>query len=270
MCTTGVVRLADGSYALFKNKDFGRAHLDDLLWIDGDRFGVMGMTTWAGDDPSLDEYSGFSIGANRHGLLCCDSNVVTLDGHQNYDVMTEVALRHGTDVPTAVAAIRSACAAEATSWGNLIMIDRQGAAVVEVRGHDVAVTLVDGPTARSNHHLALGHHELQEDHHTTELRLASAQRNLDRAAVLDDVFALQAAHDDGATGVCNHSDLTTVYSYVLQMTSDGLRLHVVQGRPCSGSPRVTLPVPLGSAYSVSAAARFLADYPTANKRNAAA
>ena len=135
MCTTGVVRLVDGSYALFKNKDFGRSHLDDLLWVDGDRFGVMGMTTWAGDDPTLDRYSGFSIGANRHGVLCCDSNVVTLDGHQNYDVMTEAALRHGTDVPTAVEAIRAACAEEATSWGNLVMIDRHSAAVEIGRAH---------------------------------------------------------------------------------------------------------------------------------------
>lgn len=270
MCTTGVVRLADGSYALFKNKDFGRTHLDDLLWLERDVFGVMGMTTWAGDDPALDEYSGFSIGANRHGLLCCDSNVVTLDGLVNYDVMTEVALREGTDVASAAAAVKEACAAAATSWGNLVMIDRTGAASVEVRGTEVAVVPLDGPTARSNHHVVLGTHELQADHHTTELRLASAQRRIEQVRTIDDIFALQAAHDDGSTGVCNHSDLTTVYSYVLHATPDGVVLHVVQGRPCSGAPRVAVPVPLGDAFTPAAAARFFDAYPSATKRNAAA
>lgn len=270
MCTTGVVRLADGSYALFKNKDFGRTHLDDLVWLDADVFGVMGMTTWAGDDPSRDEYSGFSIGANRHGLLCCDSNVVTLDGLVNYDVMTEVALREGTDVESAAEAVREACARDAVSWGNLVMIDRHGAASVEIRGTAVEVVRLDGPTARANHHVVLGHHPDQEDHLTTERRMASAQRHLDRAQRIEDVFALQAAHDDGGTGVCNHTDLTTVYSYVLQADPAGVTLHVVQGRPCSGSPRVSLAVPLGDACSADSVSAFLAAYPSATGRNAAA
>lgn len=270
MCTTGVVRLADGSYALFKNKDFGRHHLDDLLWLDADVFGVMGMTTWAGDDPSFDEYSGFSIGANRHGLLCCDSNVVTLDGLVNYDVMTEVALREGTDVASAAEAVRGACAAAATSWGNLVMIDATGAASIEIRGTEVAIVPLDRPTARSNHHLVFGTHDLQEDHCTTELRLASAQRNIEQVRTVEDIFALQTAHDDGPTGVCNHSDLITVYSYVLHSTADGVKLHVVQGHPCSGSARVAVTVPLGEQFSAAAVERFLGDYPTATKRNAAA
>jgi hypothetical protein len=70
--------------------------------------------------------------------------------------------------------------------------------------------------------------------------------------------------------VCNHSDLTTVYSYVLHATADGLVLHVVQGRPCSGAPRVVVPVPLGDAFSAAAATEFFATYPSATKRNAAA
>ncbi len=188
MCTTGVLRFADGSYALFKNKDFGRAHLDDRIWLDADVFGVLGMTTWAGDDPASDEYSGFSIGANRDGLLCCDSNVVTLDGLVNYDVMTEVALRHGTDVASAADAVRAACVSAPTSWGNLVLIDATSAASIEIRGQEVAVVPLEGPTARTNHHVVLGHHELQEDHVTTDLRLASAQRRIATAEALGDVY----------------------------------------------------------------------------------
>ncbi len=270
MCTTGVLRLADGSHLLFKNKDFGRSHLDDRICIDGDVFGVLGMTTWAGDDPDKDEFSGFSIGANRHGLLCCDSNVVTLDGLVNYDVMVEVALREGVDVTSAAEAVRRACAADATSWGNLVMIDSSGAASVEIRGTTVEVVPLTGPTARTNHHIVLGNHELQEDKTTTDKRFASAQRRVSTAKTLEDVFTLQSAHDDGSTGVCNHLLHTTVYSYVLHCVGSEVDLYVLQGQPCSGATRVKVQVPLGRGYSERAVEEFLSGYPTANKENFAA
>lgn len=269
MCTTGVLRLADGSYALFKNKDFGRVWLDDRVWLDADLFGVLGMTTWTGDDPALDEYSGFSIAANAHGLLCCDSNVATLDGHVNYDVMTEVAVREGTDVASAVEAVRAACRQAPVSWGNLVMIDAATAASVEIRGTDVAVVPLGRAAARSNHHISLGRHKLQQDRDTTELRLAAAQRRVEEAATLDDVFELQRAHDDGVTGICNHADLATVYSYVLQCRADRTTLHVLQGRPCSGAPRVSIDIPFGAASDRAAIEAFLDVYPTAVKQNAA-
>ena len=146
MCTTGVLRIGDGDYLLFKNKDFGRTHFDDRLVTDPDVFGVRGVSTWAGTDPSLDEFSGFSIGANEHGLLCCDwsrppvfelqrshddgdtgiCNVRTLEGHANYDELTEIALRRGTDIDSAVAAIGEAVEARPYLWANLIMIDASG------------------------------------------------------------------------------------------------------------------------------------------------
>lgn len=267
MCTTGVIHLADGSYALFKNKDFGRVHLDDRLWLDRELFGVLGMTTWAGDDPTKDEYSGFSVGANSMGLLVCDSNVVTLDGLVNYDVMTEVALREGHDVQSAAEAVRRACAESETSWGNLVMIDAASAASVEIRGHEARIVPLNGPSARSNHHVVLGAHELQADTRTTEKRLASAQRQVSAAQSIEDLFRLQASHDDGDTGVCNHSDLNTVYSYVLHRKNGTTTLHVLQGRPCSGSERVALSIPFGSDYSSAAAETFLAAYPTATKAN---
>lgn len=267
MCTTGVIHFADGSYALFKNKDFGRVHLDDRLWLDRDLFGVLGMTTWAGDDPSKDEYSGFSVGANSAGLLVCDSNVVTLDGLVNYDVMTEVALREGTDVASAAEAVRRACAANETSWGNLVMIDATGAASVEIRGTEARIVPLAGPSARSNHHVVLGHHELQADTRTTEKRRSSAQRQLESAGSIDDLFRLQASHDDGDTGVCNHSDLNTVYSYVLHRAEGRTTLHVLQGRPCSGAGRTSIAIPFGGDFSSAAAEGFVRAYPTATKAN---
>ena len=233
-------------------------------------FGVLGMTTWAGDDAANDEYSGFSIGANAHGVLCCDSNVVTLDGHVNYDVMTELALREGTDVASAAEAVRDACAAAPTSWGNLLLIDANAAASVEIRGRDVVIVALDGPTARSNHHVVLGHHELQEDHATTDLRLASAQRQVATAEGLADVYDLLASHDHGSTGVCNHlSSLTTVYSYVLSCQGGRTALDVVQGRPCSGAERVHLDVPFGTGSDPDAGEHFLQAYPSATKQNSA-
>jgi len=267
MCTTGVVRFADGSYALFKNKDFGRTHLDDRVWLDRALFGVLGMTTWAGDDPAKDEYSGFSVGANEAGLLVCDSNVVTLDGLVNYDVMTEVALREGSDVRSAAEAVRRACSERETSWGNLVMIDGREALSVEIRGHETCIVPLDGPSARSNHHVVLGHHELQADTATTEKRLASAQRQISAARSIDDLFRLLESHDDGATGVCNHTDLDTVYSYVLHRAGGRTVLHVLQGRPCSGARRVALTIPFGSVFSPDASDSFLRDYPTAFTSN---
>ena len=267
MCTTGVLRFADGSHALMKNKDFGRSHLDDQIVLDQTVFGVRGMTTWAGTDPALDQFSGFSIGANRHGLLCCDSNVVTLDGLENYDVMTEVALRQGRDVSSAVEAVVSACQQRETSWGNLVLIDAVRAVSLEIRGRAVQVVELSAATARTNHHVILGFDPSQEDQVTSELRLESAQLRLASASSLDDIFALQKSHDHGATGVCNHALHTTVYAYVLICKGNEVVLHVKQGQPCQSDAYHAISVPLGDHFSGSAASVFLDKYPTANKTN---
>ena len=264
MCTTGVLRIGDGDYLLFKNKDFGRTHFDDRLVTDPDVFGVRGISTWAGTDPDLDEFSGFSIGANAHGLLCCDSNVRTLDGHANYDELTETALRRGTDIGSAVAAIREAVESRPYLWANLIMIDQAGAAAVEVRGDRIEATALAPPSARSNHHIALKPHPGDDDTVTTERRLASAQRRLERADGIDDIFELQRSHDDGDTGICNHRGYRTVYSYVLRCQGGATALHVAQGQPCTEPQRVELAVPVGEQWSPDTAARFRASYPSAH------
>ena len=253
-----------------KNKDFGRAHLDDQIVLDDTVFGVRGMTTWAGADPALDQFSGFSIGANRHGLLCCDSNVVTLDGLENYDVMTEVALRQGHDVSSAVEAVVSACGQRETSWGNLVLIDAERAVSLEIRGRAVQVVELSAATARTNHHVVLGFDPSQEDQVTSELRLESAQLRLDSASSLGDIFALQKSHDHGDTGVCNHALHTTVYAYVLTSKGNEVVLHVKQGQPCRSDGYHAISVPFGDRFSESATTAFLNRYPTANKTNFAA
>lgn len=262
MCTTGVVRLPDG-YVLFKNKDFGRTHFDDRIVVEREVFGVEGITTWAGSDPEADRFSGFSIGANAHGLLCCDSNVRTLPDHANYDDLVEIALREGIDVASAVAATEGAVAARPYLWGNLIMIDAEGAAAVEVRGSQIEVVPLDGPTARSNHHVVLGPHPQDDDTTTSGPRLASAQRRVAEVGALEDVFALQASHDDGETGVCNHALYDTVYSYVLARAGGVTSLHVQQGHPCEAATRHTLELPLGHAWTPERATAFRGAYPSA-------
>ena len=264
MCTTGVLRIGTDDYLLFKNKDFGRTHFDDRLVTEPDVFGVRGVTTWAGTDPDADQFSGFSIGANAHGLLCCDSNVRTLEGHANYDELTEIALREGRDVHSAVAAVQEAVESKPYLWANLIMIDAAAAAAVEVRGDRTEVTALTGPAARSNHHIALNPHPDDDDTVTTQRRLASAQRRLEQAGGIDDVFALQRSHDDGETGICNHQGYRTVYSYVLRQRQGSATLHISQGQPCTDPERVELTVPLGDGWSPSAAAEFRGEYPSAH------
>ena len=263
MCTTGVLRIGDGDYLLFKNKDFGRTHFDDRLVTEPNVFGVQGGTTWAGTDPDLDQFSGFSIGANEHGLLCCDSNVRTLDGHANYDELTEIALREGRDVDSAVAAVQGAVESKPYLWANLIMIDAGTAAAVEVRSDRTEVTALISPAARSNHHVVLEPHPDDDDTVTTQKRLASAQRQLDEAGGIDDIFALQRSHDDGDTGICNHRGYRTVYSYVLRRRAGTTALHVAQGQPCAEPELVELTVPLGARWSAGAAKDFRSSYPSA-------
>ena len=262
MCTTGVMRLDGDDYLLFKNKDFGRIHFDDRIVVEPEVFGVEGITTWAGSDPDLDQFSGLSIGANSAGILCCDSNVQTLDDHANYDDLVEIALRSGQDLDSALNAIGNAVANRPYLWGNVIMIDGEAAAVVEVRSGQIEVTRLAGPTARSNHHVMMGTNPEDDDTVTSLLRLRAAQTRVEGAVSLEDVFALQRSHDDGNTGICNHALHQTVYSYALRCRGGVTTLYVAQGRPCDDPPRHQLVVPLGRDWSPAAAETFRARYPS--------
>lgn len=261
MCTTGALRTETG-YLLFKNKDFGRTSFEDRLVVEEGVFGIAGVETWAGTDPDLDQFSGFSLGANRHGLLCCDSNVRTVPG-LNYDRLTEVVLREGTDVRSGVAAVERALSAEPYVWGNLVMIDKQELATVEIRGQELKATIqADDRIARSNHHVELGATPQDDDTVTTGPRLRSAVRRLGKASRLSDIFRLQESHDDGDSGICNHTSYDTVYSYVFERRDGVTTLHVTQGKPCENPQRLALRLPLGSEWRPSAVTALLDAYPS--------
>jgi len=262
MCTTGVTRISDDEYVLFKNKDFGRDHFDDRIVVEPEVFGVEGITTWAGADPDLDQFSGFSVGANAAGLLCCDSNVRTLADHANYDDLVEIALRRGSDVPSAVDAIRAATRRTPYLWGNLVMIDAARSVSVEVKSSQIEVVPLQPPAARSNHHVVLGANPTDDDTVTSENRRRAAQVRLEESNAIEGILALQAAHDDGETGICNHGLHRTVYSYLLVKRPGATTLHVSQGRPCESPPRVELTLPLGDRWSAQAVDGFRAAYPS--------
>jgi len=262
MCTTGVLRLGSGDYLLFKNKDFGRNHFDDRLVLERDVFGAEGITTWAGDDPDVDEFSGFSIGANRHGLLCCDSNVRTVPDHDNYDRLVEIALREGTDVPSAIQAVRQAVSDRPFLWANLVMIDDNQTAAVEVRSSQIEVLLGPDRLGRSNHHVVLGATPSDDDVVTTALRLKSVLRRVEAATTVEDILDLQTSHDDGSTGICNHLGYNTVYAYVLRRTGDRTSLYVRQGQPCQVGDPLVLEIPLGDGFAPEAARKLREAYPS--------
>ena len=261
MCTTGALRTETG-YLLFKNKDFGRARFEDRLVTEEDVFGIAGVETWAGTDPDLDRFSGFSLGANRHGLLCCDSNVRTVPG-LNYDRLTEIALREGTDVRSGVAAVERAMSREPYVWANLVLVDRADLATVEVRGQQIKATF--HPTdrvARSNHHVELGSTPEDDDTVTSGPRLRAAARRLRDAGQLSDIFELQESHDQGDSGICNHTSYDTVYSYVFESRGASLHLHVTQGKPCRNPERKALRLPLGADWSPEAVEELRRAYPS--------
>ena len=261
MCTTGALRTETG-YLLFKNKDFGRAGFDDLLVIEEDVFGIAGVETWAGTDPDLDRFSGFSLGANRFGLLCCDSNVRTVPG-LNYDRLTEIALREGTDVPSAVAAVERALRHDSYVWGNLVLIDHSQLATVEIRGQKLRATFHPADRiTRSNHHVELGATGDDDDTVTSGPRLRSATRQIQAARRLSDVFALQESHDDGSSGICNHTSYDTVYAYVFEHRGDATILHVTQGKPCENPDRLALRLPLGPDWDPAATQALRDAYPS--------
>lgn len=262
MCTTGVLRIGEGDYLLFKNKDFRRSRFEDRLVLESNVFGVEGAATWAGSNPDLDRFSGFSIGANDSGLLCSDTNVRTLEGHANYDDLVEAALRYGTDVESGAAAVREATRRSSYSWANLLLIDATSQAVVEVRGHDVDVRFLDAPVACTNHQVIFPAMVDVDDMSTSVHRLSAAYHRLGTATTIGDILALQSSHDDGHTGICNHSANQTVYSYVLRHRHERTELSVIQGKPCvAGEPDMFV-LPLGSTWSQRAADSFRSTYPS--------
>jgi len=263
VCTTGALRLSDGSYLLFKNKDFGRANFEDRLDVSQEAFGVVGTPTWDREDCSTDVFSGYSIGANRHGLLCADSNVrEEPSGGANYDLLTEVALFEGRDVDSAIRAVKSAVRDGPYWCANLVLIDQQAIAGLEVRGSDISVELYDERHTRTNHHISFGATELDQDTTTSALRLRSSSSRLAEAERVEDVFDLLSSHDDGETGICSHGRFPTVYSYILHWRVDQTHIFVSKGSPCSPVSQRKLLLPIGDAWSSAAEETFRSLYPS--------
>jgi len=263
MCTIGVLRFTDGTYALFKNKDFGRPRFDDRITLERDIFGVTGLATFARDDPDSDEFSGFSIGANSSGLLCCDANVRTVDGHGNYDDLVEIALNGGNTVDTAIPAIGHALLSNPYHWANLVLIDREQAAAIEIRGHRMHVLAHRAPIVRTNHHVTAGPTPGDDNTTTSVPRLAAVERGVRSIDSVEGVRDLLRSHESGGAALCVHGAHQTVYSYVLNHTSTGSTLSVIQDPPCETSIPVVLPIPFGPLWSTAAATDFRRNYPSA-------
>jgi hypothetical protein len=106
MCTIGTLRLGSDQYLLFKNKGFGRDSFDGQISLSEDILGIQGVSRWVNSSSSQDRFSGLSIGANRHGLFCCDVNVREEPAiGWNYDLLTEIALSDEVDVGPAIDAV---------------------------------------------------------------------------------------------------------------------------------------------------------------------
>ena len=267
MCTIGTLRLGAAEYLLFKNKDFGRHDFDDQIFLSEDTLGIRGVSTWANLDSSQDQFSGFSIGANRYGLFCCDANVREEPPEgANYDLLTEIALREGTDVESAINSVQRAVGRHPYWCSNLMLIDGVTSVAIEVNGSEIDIERHAEHLTRTNHHLLFDAYQMGEDTITTESRLAFSRQRLANANSVEDIQRLQTSHDsnDGKTGICNHSTHQTVYSYILHFQDGQMSLLVKQGRPCTGSVYRCLTLPIGKQWSKEGESLFRSSYPSAS------
>ncbi len=269
MCTIGALRLSDREYLVFKNKDFARPSYNDAVAITPRWFGPRGLETFAENADGADVHSGLSIGANRNGLLCCDSHVKGGGAKgPNYDLLVESALHRAVDLASALEIIQNRVSRTPGWWGNLILADAGRLAAVEVRGRETRIEYGEDRVVRTNHQ-PLFHERASPDGIVCSApRFAAARARLSRAKSLDDVLSLLSSHDDGDAGVCNHGPtFTTVYSYVLHRRDDETFLYVSRGAPCRNARR-KLKAPIGEAWSENAAAQFIREYPGATEAEA--
>jgi len=253
MCTTGAKVLRPGKeFLLFKNRDFRRAHFDDKLSLTDHAFGVLGLETWDGDNPDQDRFSGFSIGFNAH-LACCDSNVRTIEGGDNYDRLVQGVVENCTTIQQAIDQVRQMAAERLYCWANMVVATPAGVTALEIRGDRLEFERNPVFAARSNHHICLGATAEDDDTWTTGFRYKTAFEGLRTAIGLDDVFAiLRAHHPTDGYGVCNHGIYETVYSYVFHWNEGKTTFYALQGHPCQGGEYVKVPVAFGQANDLSA------------------
>ena len=252
MCTTGAKILRPGrEFVLFKNRDFRRAHFDDKFDLTNQAFGVLGLETWDGNNPELDRFSGYSIGFNPH-LACCDSNVRTVKGGDNYDKLAQAVVEHCATIDEAVARVRHMVSERRYCWANMVVATPDGVAALEVRADHVEVGRNPVSIARANHHVCLGAAPQDDDTVTTGFRYQTALEGLKTAGSLDDIFGiLRTHHPTDGYGVCNHGLYDTVYSYVVHWNKGETALYALQGHPCEGGEYVKVPVQLGQPNDLS-------------------
>ena len=261
LCTIGAVRLKDGAMALFKNKDFSARQFSDRVIMTPQVFGCEGLETFAENDAKM-VFSGLSVGANAHGVMATVNHVkITDPTHQNYDRLTELVLKNAHNIDQAIALIEDALKKDAYWWGNLIIADCSGCAVIEVRGQEYHVTKSHDRLFRTNHQPLFGERASPDDLHCSAKRYVASEARLPNVRTLSDLKDMLSAHDDNGTGICNHSvPLTTVYSYILIWRDGALSLHIANGLPCEAPWDVLSPL-FGPNYSEHNRAQFLDAYP---------
>ncbi len=261
-CTIGAKVFEPGKwFVLFKNKDFKRERFEDELLIEKDLFGIRGVESWAAPNGEIsDTFSGFSLGINSSLLFLADANIKSLARKRNYDVLTEHALRNASEARQ-VQGVLSREIPKGYGWTNMVAVDGRDIVALEVGNH-VNVERGKKFAARTNHFLLTPGWKV--DYHQdsgTKTRMRDASTKLREARNLQDIFELLKTHRslEGATSVCNHGTLHTVYSYVFEMRDGKLSLNVAQGNPCQND---YVKVDISFPITESVAERILEVYPS--------
>ena len=246
-CTIGAKILTTGAeFLMFKNKDLPRESFADQLIAEPDVFGVRGLHIPEGTSGEQNILSGFSIGANSAGVCACNSHVRSIKGGENYDLLTEAAVRGTRNVPEACEAVMRLARSARYNWSNILIADARQVAAVEV-AEDVVHMTSQSLVARANDHLLA--HACTDTVKQTP-RATRALALLDAACGPEDAMRLCASHEGQAdnTPICAHGAQdrrNTVYSYILHWRAGQWVLFVRQGRPCEGDyARILLRFPL--------------------------
>ena len=242
-CTIGAKILRPGAeYVMFKNKDFARESFSDRLVAEDDVFGVMGLHLPLGNSGDEDVLSGFSIGVNAAGLCACNSHVRSIEGGENYDDLTEAAVRGAEAADDACEVVADHARSGRYNWSNILIVDPNGVGVVEIADSSACASdphLI----ARANCHLL---HEDDRDRTNSRTRKDRATALLAAATSVEDVMQLCQSHEGEAEGtsICAHGKGgrgNTVYSYIMHWREGELTLWVRRGPACGGD---YAPVPL--------------------------
>ena len=253
-CTIGTKILKAGSeYVAFKNKDFSRDSFDDRLVVEPKVFGARGLHIPVESQKGEDILSGFSIGANAAGICACNSHVRSIEDGENYDLLTEAAVRDTTSVRDACEKVEALASAKLYNRSNIIIVGPMEAAIVEISGETACVS---GQTVvvRGNRHLLAHSGEAQPE---SDIRQQQANILLGAASTVDDVLALCRSHqgEDTAFHICAHGlrgRRNTVYGYVLHWREGELDLYVCRGHPCEHDHvRIPLEFPLDESLLMS-------------------